>query len=90
MVEAVASHTGVSSGLQIATHAIGTSVMSATIGGLLSHNVVGTVGHGPVYADSAFTTIFLIGAAGGVIGLILTLAMRRGRQPATGGEVVAH
>jgi predicted MFS family arabinose efflux permease len=88
MVEAVPpTHTGVSAGIQISSQALAASVMSAVIGTILVSNVIGAVQGTPVYADSAFTAIYYIGAAAGAAALVITLFMRHGRRAATGGLV---
>ena len=86
MVDAVpAERTGVSGGIQLATQATATSVGSTLIGAILASNMVGVAAGQPIFSDGAFTTIFLGSAASGMIAIVLTLFMRHGRRPATGG-----
>lgn len=86
MVEAVpAKYTGVSGGIQVCSVSISTAIGSAVVGAVLGANVADVGPDGPLYNDSAFTTIFLVGTGTAVIALVITLFMQHGRQPATGG-----
>ncbi|MET7841377.1 MFS transporter [Streptomyces sp. NPDC005356] len=92
MVEAVPpDHTGVSGGTQTAAQAVGTSIAIALIGTVLAQHVlrVDASTHATIYSDRGFATVFFLGAAAGLVGVILTLVMRHGRAPASGGSRAA-
>ncbi|MGW9131851.1 hypothetical protein [Streptomyces sp. NPDC055681] len=60
---------------------------SAVISTITAHHteLTGGAGHGVVIADVGFEQAFLVLLVGGVVGIVVTLLMRHGRKPATGG-----
>ncbi|WP_235748596.1 MFS transporter [Nocardia coffeae] len=89
MVEAVPhDQTGVSAGVQTSVFALATAVTSALVGTTLANHVVAEGREGPVYGDTAFVIIFVGGAVAVALGIVVTLAMKHGRAPASGGSAV--
>ncbi|WP_329409145.1 MFS transporter [Nocardia vinacea] len=90
VVEAVpAVHTGISGGIQLAVQATAASMVGALIGTILANNVIGVTHGEPLFTNSAFVTIYLVGVASSALGIVVTLMMRHGRRPATGGVASA-
>lgn len=90
MVEAVpATHTGISGGIQLAVQATAASLVGALIGTILANNVIGATHGEPLFTNSAFVTIYYVGVAASVLGIVISLTMRHGRRPATGGVASA-
>jgi MFS family permease len=84
--------TGVSTGIQAFTSAFSASVMPVVLGAVLAATAfpaASAEGH-LVYSSGGYTYAFLILGALGLVALVITVLMRHGRRPATGGAVVTH
>lgn len=91
MVEAVpAEYTGVSGGIQLCVQATAASATSALVGAIIADHVIGVTAGQPLYSDSAFSLIYFVSAAAGALAIVLTLFMKHGRRPATGGLATGH
>ena len=103
IIEAVpARQQGISAGMLGVVNSLATSVGTAVLTACLAANPLKfkvvipgisaklTGGYYTVpslYSDAGYRDGLLVGAGAGLIGLVIALAMRHGRAPATGGEI---
>lgn len=88
IVEAVPANTqSVSQSMKNTAEAVAGSFASAAVGAILAAHVltVDPTTRQAVFSTSGFHTAFLLCSASGVLALLVAVAMRTGRTPATGG-----
>ncbi|WP_236791905.1 MFS transporter [Amycolatopsis sp. GM8] len=89
IIEAVPGRmTGVATGFGAFCSAFTSSAVPVIVGAILASHVLTLKGHTPVYTDAGYTIVFLLFAACALIGLVVAIRMRHGRDLATGGAGV--
>jgi MFS family permease len=79
--------TGVSTGILSVASSLPNSAMPVVVATVLSANLlrIDPVTHAPVYSSNGYLYVYLLLAAGSLIGLGIAARMRHGRQAAAGG-----